>query len=161
MRKCTRKERVEQRRRLRDIEKEARRVTAELHEEDPALLQERVRELDAQRAAVTLTRFVVWAFDRGPQGRPVVACDTAAEAVAAARAQLRRQAKNVAPAVQLPGGKFLPDWPVYEAHPERLAELDPAPVPRASALRPSTLTPLNMAPGVLLNLVRARQRKEG
>jgi len=160
VRKCTRKERLEQTRRLKAIEKEARQVTAELHVEDPALLQEKVRELDAQRAAVTLTRFVIWVFDRGPQGRPVVACDTAAEAVAAARAQLRRQASNVPPAVQLPGGKFLADWPVYEAHPERLAALDqPKPEPM-KPLAPATLSVLSLAPGVLLNLVRARKRGE-
>lgn len=114
MRKMCRMKQVENRRELRRIEAEAREQTRALHEDDPVLLDDKIRELTAQKAVVQGDRFVVWGFDLTPQGRPVEACDTPLEAVQAARRQQARQGKNVSPGIQFPGGKWWPEWPIWE-----------------------------------------------
>jgi len=119
---------VETRRELRRLEAEAREQTQVLREADPELLQERIREITAQQAVVLGHRFVVWGFDLSAAGRPVEACDTALEAVQAARRQQARQAQNVAAGIQFPGGQWWPEWPIWEGMARRgqvpQAELD-------------------------------------
>lgn len=126
MRKAIRKKTMAERAELKRIEAEARKRTAELAEKQPELLQEEIVALAARTAAIERNRFVVWAFDLGPAGRPVAACDLPSEAVRLAREQLTRQAKRVAPAIQWPGSpvRFWPGWMVAEAAPRALAVLD-------------------------------------
>ncbi|MFA4944388.1 MAG: hypothetical protein WC789_06780 [Lentisphaeria bacterium] len=98
-----------------ELERENRLASREPDSPEKA---ERLQELALRFVSSQERRWVIWAFDRGPQGRPVASAETDREAVRLARAQLQVQASPIAPAIQVPfreGGGWWVDWPVWEA----------------------------------------------
>lgn len=106
---------LERARRAHELERENRTTSREPDSQEKA---EHLQELALRFTSSQGHRWVVWAFDRGPEGRPVASAETDREVVRLARVHLGAQAKNIAPAIQVPdreGGGWWVDWPAWEA----------------------------------------------